>query len=115
MVGQKEYKIDNFKKHLKDRNLIKFENIDSVDESESLRNNEVFISSEYKYLTNKSNLPWPKFFIGYKFSSNVKLVNYFYSSNLIMCTISNDKEDIVVSYDDDNFKYVENELYLTID
>ena len=32
-----------------------------------------------------------------------------------MCTISNDKEDIVVSYDDDNFKYVENELYLTID
>ena len=26
-----------------------------------------------------------------------------------------DKKDIVVSYDDDNFKYVENELYLTID
>ena len=71
-IGQKEYKIDNFKKHLKDRNLIKFENIDSVDESESLRNNEVFISSEYKYLTNKSNLPWPKFFIGYEFSRNVK-------------------------------------------
>jgi len=115
LIGQKEYKIDNFKKHLKDRNLIKFENIDSVYESESLRDNEVFISSEYKYLTNKSNLPWPKFFIGYEFSSNVKLVNYFYSSNLIMCTISNDKDDIVVSYDDDNFKYVENTLYLTID
>ena len=56
LIGQKEYKIDNFKKHLKDRNLIKFENIDSVDESESLRNNEVFISSKYKYLINKKML-----------------------------------------------------------
>ena len=113
-IDQKEYRISKFKKHLKDRNLIKFENIDSIDESETLRDSEVFISSKFKNVVNKSNLPWPKFFIGDVLSDNINLIDYFYTAKLIMCKISINNEEIVVFYDKNNFKYIDNKLYLTI-
>ena len=88
--------------------------IDTIDESESLRDSEVFISSKFKNVVNKSNLPWPKFFIGDVLSDNINLIDYFYTAKLIMCKVSKNNEEIVVSYDKNNFKYIDNKLYLTI-
>ena len=94
--------IEDFKSHLKDRNLIKFKHINSIDEAENYRNFDVYIFDKYRTLKNKELLPWPGFFIDYDLSNEVILLDYFYSSNLILCNIQK-KMIFVVSYDKDNF------------
>ena len=47
-------------------------------------------------------------------SNEVILLDYFYSSNLILCNIQKNDEVFVVSYDKDNFFYEDDNLYLTI-
>ena len=106
--------IEDFKSHLKDRNLIKFKHINSIDEAENYRNFDVYIVDKYRTLKNKELLPWPGFFIDYDLSNEVILLDYFYSSNLILCNIQKNDEVFVVSYDKDNFFYEDDNLYLTI-
>ena len=106
--------IEDFKSHLKDRNLIKFKHINSIDEAENYRNFDVYIVDKYRTLKNKELLPWPVFFINYDLSNEVILLDYFYSSNLILCNIQKNDEVFVVSYDKDNFFYEDDNLYLTI-
>ena len=106
--------IEDFKSHLKDRNLIKFKHINSIDEAENNRNFDVYIVDKYRTLKNKELLPWPGFFINYDLSNEVILLDYFYSSNLILCNIQKNDEVFVVSYDKDNFFYEDDNLYLTI-
>ena len=106
--------IEDFKSHLKDRNLIKFKHINSIDEAENYRNFDVYIVDKYITLKNKELLPWPGFFIDYDLSNEVILLDYFYSSNLILCNIQKNDEVFVVSYDKDNFFYEDDNLYLTI-
>ena len=45
--------IEDFKSHLKDRNLIKFKHINSIDEAENNRNFDVYILDKYRSLKNK--------------------------------------------------------------
>ena len=48
--------IEDFKSHLKDRNLIKFKHINSIDEAENYRNFDVYIVDKYRTLKNKELL-----------------------------------------------------------
>ena len=114
VIDNNSFVIEDFKSHLKDRNLIKFKHINSIDEAENYRNFDVYIVDKYRTLKNKELLPWPGFFIDYDLSNEVILLDYFYSSNLILCNIQKNDEVFVVSYDKDNFFYEDDNLYLTI-
>ena len=47
-VGNEELIVENFKTHLKDRNLIKFKDFDTIESIERLREKVVSISDKYK-------------------------------------------------------------------
>ena len=114
VIDNHSFIIENFKSHLKDRNLIKFKHINSIDEAENNRDFDVYIADQYRSLKNRDNLPWPGFFINYELSNGVMLLDFFYSSNLILCNLQKNDEVIVVSYDKNNFFYEDDSLYLTI-
>ena len=114
VVDDRSFQIEDFKSHLKDRNLIKFKHINSIDEAENNRNFDVYISDKYRFLKNKELLPWPGFFINYELSDEVIVLDYFYSSKLILCNVQKKDEVFVVSYDKDNFFYKDDSLYLTV-
>ena len=99
---------------LKDRNLIKFKHINSIEEAENNRDLDIYISGKYRSLKNKELLPWPGFFINYELKNGEILLDYFYSSNLILCNVKKNEEVFVVSYDKDNFFYEDDILNLTI-
>ena len=42
------------------------------------------------------------------------MLDYFYSSKLILCNVKKKDEVFVVSYDKDNFIYKDDSLYLTV-
>ena len=46
VVDNRSFKIEDFKSHLKDRNLIKFKHINSIDEAVNNRNFDVYISDK---------------------------------------------------------------------
>ena len=71
-VGNEELIVENFKTHLKDRNLIKFKDFDTIESIERLRDNVVSISDKYKNdFLNDSKLPWPGFFNKIKKSNHL--------------------------------------------
>ena len=59
-------------------------------------------------------MPWPGFFINYELSDEVIVLDYFYSSKLILCNVQKKDEVFVVSYDKDNFIYKDDTLYLAV-
>ena len=113
-IENHSFLVENFKSHLKDRNLIKFKHINSIDEAENHRDLDIYISGKYRTLKNKDLLPWPGFFINYELKNGEILLDYFYSSNLILCNVKKNDEVFVVSYDKDNFFYEDDILNLTI-
>tara|TARA_Y100000589_G_scaffold258913_1_gene248353 strand:+ start:114 stop:581 length:468 start_codon:yes stop_codon:yes gene_type:complete len=113
-IENHSFLVENFKSHLKDRNLIKFKHINSIDEAENHRDLDIYISGKYRTLKNKDLLPWPGFFINYELKNGEILLDYFYSSNLTLCNVKKNDEVIVVTYDKDNFFYEDDILDLTI-
>ena len=113
-IENHSFLVENFKSHLKDRNLIKFKHINSIDEAENHRDLDIYISGKYRTLKNKDLLPWPGFFINYELKNGEILLDYFHSSNLTLCNIKKNDEVIVVTYDKDNFFYEDDILDLTI-
>ena len=113
-IENHSFLVENFKSHLKDRNLIKFKHINSIDEAENHRDLDIYISGKYRTLKNKDLLPWPGFFINYELKNGEILLDYFHSSNLILCNVKKNDEVIVVTYDKDNFFYEDDILDLTI-
>ena len=84
------FEVAEFKKHLKNRNLIKFKSYDTIESISKLRNMDVKIN---KYLLNsffnEDKLPWPGFFIGEELkSNNYKLLGYEVLNNIYFCKIS---------------------------
>ena len=66
-VGNEELVVENFKTHLKDRNLIKFKDFDTIESIERFRDKVVFISDKYNNdFLNDYKLPWPGYFINKK-------------------------------------------------
>ena len=110
-VNSKEYKIEEIKKHLKNRFLIKFLKTDSIESAEKLRNYKVSISIEEidQYLDN--GLPWPGFYLNEVLNDDIKILSYFYSDKYIYCNVM-DKEEIVIPYNDHYFAYENKKLIL---
>ena len=115
-VGNEELIVENFKTHLKDRNLIKFKDFDTIESIERLRDNFVSISDKYKNdFLNDNKLPWPGFFINKNLGkSDFVLLEFNYSKNFIFCEVSN-LNDLQIPYNDNFFSYQDNQLVLIND
>ncbi len=115
-VGNEELIVENFKTHLKDRNLIKFKDFDTIESIERLRDNFVSISDKYKNdFLNDNKLPWPGFFINKNLGkSDFVLLEFNYSKNFIFCEVSN-LTDLPIPYNDNFFSYQDNQLVLIND
>ena len=89
-IEGKDIVVDDFKKHLKNRNLIKFYSYDSIEKISELRNKTVKINTEVSDLfINEENLPWPGFFIGHELKKNMyKLLSYEVLNNIYFCKIT---------------------------
>ena len=110
-IQNKAYEVEEIKKHLKNRFLIKFKNINSIEEAEVLRNSKVSIlKNEINDYLN-SGLPWPGFYINEKINDDIEILEYFYSDKYIFCNVK-DNNDNVIPYNEHYFSYKENELKL---
>ena len=89
-IEGKNIVVEDFKKHLKNRNLIKFYSYDSIEKISELRNKTVKINTEVSDLfINEENLPWPGFFIGHELKKNMyKLLSYEVLNNIYFCKIT---------------------------
>lgn len=89
-IEGKNLVVEDFKKHLKNRNLIKFHSYDSIEKISELRNKTVKINTEVSDLfINKENLPWPGFFIGHELKKNMyNLLSYEVLNNIYFCKIT---------------------------
>ena len=81
--------VEEFKKHLKNRNLIKFKSYDTIESISKLRNMDVKINRDLlDSFFNEDKLPWPGFFIGQELNKNYKLLSYEVLNNIYFCKIS---------------------------
>lgn len=112
-VGKSNLIVDEFKSHLKNRNLIKFKTFDSIESIHSLRDSEVYISKDLinKFL-NENNLPWPGFFTGLNVTSDGKVISSFqYLNKMIFCNIQG-INNFPVPYNENYFLYKNGKLQL---
>ena len=110
-INEKEYEIEEIKTHLKNRFLVKFKNIDSIEKAELLRNQNVSIKIEDKNSFLYQGLPWPAFYINETINKNIKFLGYFYSDNFIFCNLLIQEEE-VIPYNEHYFTYNNQSLIL---
>ena len=81
-VGNEELIVENFKTHLKDRNLIKFKDFDTIESIERLRDKVVSISDKYKNdFLNDSKFYYHTLYD--KYSSTYVILLFHFSTNSI--------------------------------
>ena len=113
-IEGKDIVVEDFKKHLKNRNLIKFYSYDSIEKISELRNKTVKINTEVSDLfINEENLPWPGFFIGHELKKdNYNLESYEVLDNIYFCKING--IEMSVPYNS-NFFIFENDSLTLLD
>ena len=106
------FEVAEFKKHLKNRNLIKFKSYDTIESINKLRNMDVKINKDLLDLFfNEDKLPWPGFFIGKELKgNNYKLLSYEVLNNIYFLKISG--VEMSVPYNSNFFIYENNNLTL---
>ena len=104
--------VEEFKKHLKNRNLIKFKSYDTIESISKLRNMDVKINRDLlDTFLNENKLPWPGFFIGQELKgNNYKLLSYEVLNNIYFLKISG--IEMSVPYNSNFFIYENNNLTL---
>ena len=110
-INGNAYEIEDFKKHLKERYLIKLKGLNSISDIEIFRNKNIYITSYQVTSYVAENLPWPGFFVDSKINSQYFVKDYFYADKLIFLTLK-DTEEIVVPYNTNFFSYENEELQL---
>ena len=112
LIDGKDFVVEDFKTHLKNRNLIKFYSYDSIESINKLRNKTVKISSdETNLFINEENLPWPGFFIGHELKKdNYNLESYEVLDNIYFCKING--IEMSVPYNSNFFTFNDGELSL---
>tara|TARA_B100000965_G_C19455160_1_gene697136 strand:+ start:71 stop:562 length:492 start_codon:yes stop_codon:yes gene_type:complete len=112
-IENSEYKVQDFKKHLKNRNLIKFYSFDSIESISNFRDKSVMLSADmFNLFINKDNLPWPGFFIGKNLNDKgYKFVNYEILENIYFCEIEG-IDDMKIPYNSNFFKFIDENLVL---
>ena len=112
-VGNENLIVDKFKSHLKDRNLIKFVNFDSIESIQGLRDAEVYLSQKFinKFI-DENNLPWPGFFKGSEITPDGKVFSSFqYLNKMIFCNVKG-IDDFPIPYNGNFFKFKNGNLEL---
>ena len=109
--------VEEFKKHLKNRNLIKFKSYDTIESISKLRNMNVKIHKDFlNTFLNEDKLPWPGYFIGQELKgNNYKLLNYEVLNNIYFCKISGIEMSVPFNsnffiYDNDNLTLLDSSL-----
>ena len=104
--------VEEFKKHLKNRNLIKFKSYDTIESISKLRNMDVKINKDLlNTFLNGDKLPWPGFFIGQELKgNNYKLLSYEVLNNIYFRKISG--IEMSVPYNSNFFIYENDNLTL---
>ena len=104
--------VEEFKKHLKNRNLIKFKSYDTIESISNLRNMDVTINRDFiNTFLNENKLPWPGFFIGQELkSNNYKLLSYEVLNNIYFLKING--VEMSVPYNSNFFIYENDNLTL---
>ena len=104
--------VEEFKKHLKNRNLIKFKSYDTIESISKLRNMDVKINRDLlDTFLNENKLPWPGFVIGQELKgNNYKLLSYEVLNNIYFLKISG--IEMSVPYNSNFFIYENNNLTL---
>ena len=89
-IDGKKLVVEDFKKHLKNRNLIRFYSYNSIEKISKLRNKIVKINREVSdSFINEEKLPWPGFFTGYELKKNMyNLLSYEVLNNIYFCKIT---------------------------
>ena len=115
-VGKDYLIVEDFKNHLKDRNLIKFTNFDTIESIQNLRDSDVSISKDLvDAFINESNLPWPGFFKGLEITNDgMVLKSVQYLNKMIFCNVEGIK-DFIVPYNNNYFYYNNGNLELIND
>ena len=113
-IDDVDFVVEEFKKHLKNRNLIKFKSYDTIESISKLRNLDVKINIDLlSTFFNEDKLPWPGFFIGKELkSNNYKLLSYEVLNNIYFCKISG--IEMSVPYNS-NFFIFENDSLTLLD
>ncbi|MFL2694814.1 MAG: hypothetical protein ACJ0GE_02510 [Candidatus Actinomarina sp.] len=112
-VGNENLIVDKFKSHLKDRNLIKFVNFDSIESIQGLRDADVYLSKKFidKFI-DENNLPWPGFFKGSEITPDGKVFSSFqYLNKMIFCNVKG-IDDFPIPYNGNFFKFKNGNLEL---
>ena len=106
------FEVAEFKKHLKNRNLIKFKSYDTIESISKLRNMDVKINRDLlDTFLNEIKFPWPGFFIGQELKGNdYKLLSYEVLNNIYFLKISG--VEMSVPYNSNFFIYENNNLTL---
>ena len=115
-VGNEYLIVDKFKNHLKNRNLIKFVDFDSIESIENLRDSDVYLSRKLinKFI-NINNLPWPGFFKDSEVTPDGKVLTSFqYLNKMIFCNIKG-IDDFPIPYNENFFIYKNGNLELIND
>ena len=103
--------VEEFKTHLKNRNLIKFKSYDTIESISKLRNMDVKINRDLlDTFLNENKLPWPGFFIGQELNNNYKLLSYEVLNNIYFLKISG--IEMSVPYNSNFFIYENDNLTL---
>jgi hypothetical protein len=104
--------VEEFKKHLKNRNLIKFKSYDTIESIIKLRDMDVKMDINLiDTFINEDKLPWPGFFVGqYLKSKNNKLLSYEVLNNIYFCKISG--IEMSVPYNSNFFRFENDSLAL---
>ena len=112
LIDGKKFVVEDFKNHLKNRNLIKFYSYDSIESINKLRNKTVKVSSDVTNLfINEDKLPWPGFFIGHELkNNNYTLQSYEVLENIYFCKING--IEMSVPYNSNFFTFNDGELSL---
>ena len=112
-VGNENLIVDKFKSHLKDRNLIKFVNFDSIESIQNLRDADVYLSKKFiDKFKDENNLPWPGFFKGSEITPDGKVFSSFqYLNKMIFCNVKG-IDDFPIPYNGNFFKFKNGNLEL---
>ena len=115
-MNNKSFTIEEIKSHLKNRHLIKFYKINTIEDIEKKRDTYIHVSFNTLIKMNQY-LPWPELLFGERIKNNENLEifvsNYtVYNSNTVLEVVSTSSKSYMIPYVSQNFSFDGKYLYL---
>ena len=115
-MNNQSFTIQEIKSHLKNRHLIKFYKINTIEDIEKKRDNYLHVSFNTMMKMNH-RLPWPELLLGERIKNNENLEIFVssytvYSSNTLLEITSTSSKSYMIPYVSQNFSFDGKYLYL---